>query len=517
MAKRTLNKLNRTGKMHNMNKTSFSKGRGTSAFNKNAKSADKVDRKLPGKEGFYRTKSTIKRIQMYKEKPDANKEKEVRSNKPQRIESNRKFFGNTRTIDSKQLEKLRKEYNESESQEKRIGVVLKKHKIPVSLLTSNLKKTENNFIEPFDKTFGPNSNRTKPKLSFSNLEEFANHANDGFQKYDNEKDSEYQKIVAAELNEKKPYIAKFMTAGQSKRIYSELHKVIDSSDVICQILDARDPAGTRSLYVENFVRTNCPHKHIVIILNKCDLVPTWVTAKWITYFNKLYPTLAFHASISNPFGKPALFQVLRQFDVLHRDKKHISVGFVGYPNVGKSSVINTLKRQNCCRAAPIPGETKVWQYVSLTKRIYLIDCPGVVYDVGESDTDKVLKGVLRTEKIEDPSEHIIGILEKVKKQHIQQLYGVCEWSNNEDFLTQLASKYGKIGRGAEPDLKSTAKIVLMDWQRGKIPYYVIPPEFDKFNTKVDNEVEVGKNKEMGIEQSIDELKQFGGDKIFEQV
>lgn len=495
------------------NKKNFQKQRGTSGLNKNAKSGDRPDRKAPGKEGFYRTKATINRLKMYREKPPAPTDKEqIRPNKSIRVDSNRKFFGNTRTIDDKNLEKLRKEYEEIKESNKRTGVLLKKHKIPVSLLSSKLKKTENNLLEPFDKTFGPKMNRTKPKLNVNTLEELADHANKKLDEYDNSKDPEQQKVIDAELNEKKGPGVKYMNAGQSKRIYTELHKVIDSSDVLCQIVDLRDPMGTRSTYVENFVKTNCPHKHIVIILNKCDLVPTWVTSKWINYFNKLYPTIAFHASITNPFGKPALFQILRQFDVLHKDKKHISVGFIGYPNVGKSSVINTLKKRACCKAAPIPGETRIWQYVTLTKRIYLIDCPGVVYDAGESDTDKVLKGVLRCEKIEDPTEHISGILQKVKKADLQKLYGVMDWKDHEDFVGQIAVKYGKLLKGGDPDLKSMSKIILMDWQRGKIPYFVIPDELLR-KEEVEESTEV---KETLVQEDNNELTLNEDKKIVEK-
>ena len=50
--------------------------------------------------------------------------------------------------------------------------------------------------------------------------------------------------------------------------------------------------------------------------------------------------------------------------------------------------------------APIPGETKVWQYITLMKRIFLIDCPGVVYHkTDDSDTQAVLKGVVRVENL----------------------------------------------------------------------------------------------------------------------
>ncbi len=72
-------------------------------------------------------------------------------------------------------------------------------------------------------------------------------------------------------------------------------------------------------------------------------VPAWVTKRWLGYLSGEYPCLAFHASITNPFGKGSLLSLLRQLSRMRTDKKYISVGFVGYPNVGKSSVINTLR------------------------------------------------------------------------------------------------------------------------------------------------------------------------------
>ena len=121
--------------------------------------------------------------------------------------------------------------------------------------------------------------------------------------------------------------------------------------------------------------------------------------------------------------------------MLHKDKKSISVGFIGYPNVGKSSVINSLMKKACCKVAPIPGETKVWQYITLTKRIYLIDCPGIVYDQGETDTDKVLKGVVRAERLPDPESYIQPILDRVDKKHITDIFGIPFWTDAEDFIT----------------------------------------------------------------------------------
>lgn len=139
------------------------------------------------------------------------------------------------------------------------------------------------------------------------------------------------------------------------------------------------------------------------------------------------------------------------------------MGFIGYPNVGKSSIINTLKKKAVCKVAPIPGETKVWQYISLTKRIYLIDCPGIVYDPGETLTDKVLKAVVRAEKIPDPEMYIDAILEKTERKNITNVYGIHDWIDAEDFVNQLAHKTGKLVKGGEPDVNNVCKSVIMDW------------------------------------------------------
>lgn len=142
-------------------------------------------------------------------------------------------------------------------------------------------------------------------------------------------------------------------------------------------------------------------------------------SRWVKHLSKSHPTIAFHASVNHSFGKGALIQLLRQFSSLFSDRKQISVGFVGYPNVGKSSIINTLKKKKVCNVAPIPGETKVWQYITLMRRIYLIDCPGIVPPSAKDDeTAKVLKGIVRVEHLSQPADHVYPLLERVKPAYM---------------------------------------------------------------------------------------------------
>lgn len=128
-------------------------------------------------------------------------------------------------------------------------------------------------------------------------------------------------------------------------------------------------------------------------------------------------------------------------------------------------MINTLANKKCCKAAPVPGETKVWQYVALMKRIFLIDSPGVVYDAGDDEADTVLKGVVRAERLETPTDFIGPILDRVKAEYIKKQYNVDSWEDPIDFLTQVAKKTGKLAKGGEPDFFNVSVSIINDFQR----------------------------------------------------
>lgn len=471
--------------------------------------------------------------------------KEFKPGQMAHIAPNRKWFGNTRIISQNELDSLREKVTVQNNDP--YSFVLRRKKIPMSLLQQDEgsnKVAKVNLLEneSFDEVFSKSGARKRPKLddSISDYASLMNrvtnlHKNmSEINQYDGDQE---QGAFSEDAKEAALIKEDLFTKGQSKRIWSELYKVLDSSDVVIQVIDARNVPGTRSYHVEKYLKKNASHKQMIVVINKCDLVPTWVTRKWVKIISKDYPCVAFHASMNNAFGKGALISLLRQYSKLHSDKRQISVGIIGYPNVGKSSIINTLKGDKCCKTAPIPGETKIWQYVTLTKRIYLIDCPGIVYDgANDSEADTVLKGVVRSERLSAPTDFIIPILKRVGNiDYIKRLYGVAlpevpehlikgedknkktqnPWSLVSDndmievadeFVLKLSRAKGKLLANGEPDANTVAKMMINDWQRGKIPYFV-PPPFDQVDDEDeeeidDNDINLGSDREQEDEAEV---------------
>ncbi|KAI1968281.1 GTPase required for pre-60S ribosomal subunit nuclear export and maturation [Ophidiomyces ophidiicola] len=483
-------------------------------------------------ENFYRDAKKLKTLNMYKDgRAQRNASGKItkaasyqsRELPNARIEPNRKWFGNTRVISQEALNSFREAVAERASDP--YQVLLKTNKLPMSLTRdgqapNGLKQHEAKVAveaAPFSDTFGPKAQRKRVKLSVGTLEELAGET---VKMHDTYVDRlEQAKLLSGTSGEvgndadqdgelasaREPVFSK----GQSKRIWNELYKVIDSSDVVIHVLDARDPEGTRCRSIEKYIREEAAHKHLIFVLNKCDLVPTRVAASWVRTLSKDYPTLAFHASINNSFGKGSLIQLLRQFSSLHSDRKQISVGFIGYPNTGKSSIINTLRKKKVCTVAPIPGETKVWQYITLMKRIYLIDCPGVVPPSNnDTEEDILLRGVVRVENVENPEQYIPGVLKRTQRKHIERTYEIKNYTDAVDFLSILARKGGRLLKGGEPDLDGVAKMVINDFLRGKIPWFTPPPHMPgEENEKVGGRE--GRLGEISRKRKVEDLENSG--------
>ncbi|KAG0701473.1 P-loop containing nucleoside triphosphate hydrolase protein [Suillus ampliporus] len=275
------------------------------------------------------------------------------------------------------------------------------------------------------------------------------------------------------------------TKEQIRRHYVRtLHKVIDQSDIVILVLDARDPEGCRSRLVEEEVRRReSEGKKLVFVLNKIDLVSKENAQQWLRHLRHSTPTLPFRSASSNQrfnlssTTAPGLMRLLKAFKP---SAQSITVGVVGFPNVGKSSLINSLKRSKACAVAAQPGHTKDLQSVQLERGIKIVDSPGVVFDEDDpSDTSQkgsvLLRNVVKVEDIEDPIAVVEEILARTEHDTLQRLYNLPQYSSTLEFLTMLALNSGRLLKGGTPDLLSAARHVLMDWNHQKIPYFSVPP------------------------------------------
>ncbi|XP_010464304.1 PREDICTED: guanine nucleotide-binding protein-like NSN1 [Camelina sativa] len=291
--------------------------------------------------------------------------------------------------------------------------------------------------------------------------------------------------------------------NSERAFYKELVKVIELSDVILEVLDARDPLGTRCTDMERMVMQAGPNKHLVLLLNKIDLVPREAAEKWLKYLREEFPAVAFKCSTqeqrsnlgwksskaskpsnmlqtSDCLGADTLIKLLKNYSRSHELKKSITVGIIGLPNVGKSSLINSLKRAHVVNVGATPGLTRSLQEVHLDKNVKLLDCPGVVMlKSAGNDASIALRNCKRIEKLDDPVSPVKEILKLCPTQMLVTLYKIPSFEAVDDFLYKVATVRGKLKKGGLVDIEAAARIVLHDWNEGKIPYYTMPPKRDQ--------------------------------------
>ena len=245
------------------------------------------------------------------------------------------------------------------------------------------------------------------------------------------------------------------------------------------MLDARDPLGSRCREVEQAVMAHSD-KRLVLVLNKADLVPRENLQAWVKYLRQEYPTIAFKASTQNSsrlgqakidlkaedavintskcVGADTLLSLLANYCRNKDVKTSIRVGVVGLPNVGKSSLINSLKRSRACPTGSTPGVTKAMQEVQLDSKVKLLDCPGMVLASGNmTDSSVALRNAIKIESLADPITPVVAIMGRVPRQHLMLQYGVGQFSDCAEFLAKLAIQLGKLRKGGVPD-RDTAEI-----------------------------------------------------------
>ena len=231
--------------------------------------------------------------------------------------------------------------------------------------------------------------------------------------------------------------------------------VIEKAEIIMEVLDARMIEETRNAEIEEKIQR--AGKKILYVINKCDLVPP---QKLDGLKKNLNPSV--FISSKEKLGTTILKKKI--LEMCHGEK--VIVGVVGYPNVGKSSLINALSGRGAARTSITSGFTHGLQKIMIGNQIMLLDTPGVFPYTKETEFKYVKTGALSFDRVKEP-EVVLEKLIAENKELFLRYYKVTG-EDAEEILENIAKKMKNLLKGGGPNLELASRKVLRDWQEGKI-------------------------------------------------
>ncbi|MBN2043324.1 MAG: 50S ribosome-binding GTPase [Candidatus Aenigmarchaeota archaeon] len=249
-----------------------------------------------------------------------------------------------------------------------------------------------------------------------------------------------------------------MARKRKTEFWKNVRTLVNSSDIILEILDATNIRETRNEEMKKKVMLK--GKALIFVINKSDLADK---SKLKDETKDLHPKV--FVSMKDREGIGKLWGMI-MMQAKRKNKEEPVVGMFGYPNVGKSSILNSLKGRKSAKTSAEAGYTKNLEYVRCGN-IMLIDSPGVI-PYGEMDTAKHISiGAKNPDKIRNP----IQIAEKIIKEgggKIEKHFGVEAKEDPFDTIDAIAMKKGLLKKGGLPDTRGAAVFILMQIHRKKI-------------------------------------------------
>lgn len=319
-------------------------------------------------------------------------------------------------------------------------------------------------------------------------------------------------------------------------VWRQLWRVVERSDFVVQVVDARDPLTYRSEDLELYCREVHDAKRSMLLLNKADLLPEKLRSAWADYFDEQGVKYAFwsakqaaeneadsdeddpinihyngssreteasRGSVSDPRAR--LLSADELLDVLLEEARNavaeaeqiglprtsrgdrFVVGLTGYPNVGKSSTINALFGSKKTAVAATPGKTKHFQTLNVSDVLCLCDCPGLVMpQFAHSKAEMVAAGVIPIDRLTDVRAPISTIALRVSRAQFERVYamklpvpGADEDPDRAptaaELLRALGISRGWVASSGLPDETKCGRRILKDYVDGKILACKPPP------------------------------------------
>ena len=268
--------------------------------------------------------------------------------------------------------------------------------------------------------------------------------------------------------------------GHMTKTKSQIQSSLKLVDAVAEILDARIPLSSKNPDLQKLIQ----NKPKVVLLNKCDMANQTATSRWIDYYaSQGITAIAVDCKSGKGLNKfaPAVNNVLSERRERLKAKGMVNpmlrIMIVGIPNVGKSSFINRVAKQNRAKVEDRPGVTRGNQWYSIAKNIEMLDTPGVLWPkfddkiVGErlAFTGAVKDQILDTELL---AVRLLDFLRSLKPADFIARFKLedidLDAIDSYELLNVIGKKRGMLISGGEIDTERAAIMLLDEFRSGKL-------------------------------------------------
>ena len=259
--------------------------------------------------------------------------------------------------------------------------------------------------------------------------------------------------------------------GHMHKARKEIKKVMPKIDLIIEVLDARIPYSSENPLVAE-LRGDKP---CIKLLNKADLADPNVTRLWVEHFESERNIKAKAVSQENPSQIKQTLQICRQFfPGRNVAVKPIRVLIMGIPNVGKSTVINTLSGRSIAKVGNEPAVTKRQQHIILDNGVELMDTPGFLWPKIYNENSGyrlAISGAIKSTAMEfdDVALYAAGYLLSSYPDMLKKRYKIEELPADDiGVLESIGRKRGCIQTGGVINLHKVSELVLNEYRSGQL-------------------------------------------------
>lgn len=265
--------------------------------------------------------------------------------------------------------------------------------------------------------------------------------------------------------------------GHMKKTKDLLQENLKLVNIVIEVIDARIPIASKNPDFDQLFRD----KKRLIVLNKYDLADPNLNKAWEEYYkNKGWSSVLYNSTNNKELRKldgaiaDASREIVERYKKRGLLNKTIKAMIVGIPNVGKSTLINSLAKKKSAKTGNMPGVTKGKQWIHLAGNIDLLDTPGILWPKFEDEKSALnlaFTGAIKDEVLvleEIALKFVEKMIELNKVNAILEKYNIEPGEKPVDILDNIALKKGYILNKTEIDYLRVANLLLNDFRSGKL-------------------------------------------------